>query len=243
MTVWAVVPAAGGGSRLGAGIPKQYLLIAGKHMLSWSVEALLACERVAGCMVALAADDAHGPALFDDPRVRFCVGGATRAESVTAGLEALDANRDDWVLVHDAARPCVLPECIDRLIDKVLDSGDGGLLAQRQADTLKRADATGRVLETLSREGVWRAQTPQMFRVGELMEALEAARGDGLEVTDEASAVEHLGRPVQVVEGAGSNLKVTFADDVLVAKQWLRARAELAPVQKKNDSGLGEDAL
>jgi 2-C-methyl-D-erythritol 4-phosphate cytidylyltransferase len=227
MSLWAVIPAAGAGSRMGSATPKQYLPLHGRAILSWSIEALLACERLRGCMVALAADDelAGTLSLFEHPRVQRCVGGLTRAQSVANGIRALNAAADDWVLVHDAARPCLPASAVNRLVDSVLDSGVGGLLAQPQTDTLKRADDSGRVLETLPREGLWRAQTPQMFRVGELLQALQAARDDGAEVTDEASAMERMGYAVQVVEGPACNLKVTYADDLQLASHWLAREA------------------
>ena len=169
-------------------------------------------------------------------RVRCCTGGDTRAASVAAGIAALGAGPDDWVLVHDAARPCLPLDALDLLIDRVSGSGVGGLLAQPQSDTLKRADASGRVLETLPREGLWRAQTPQMFRVGELGAALAAAQEDGVTVTDEAQAMERAGHPVQVIGGPACNIKVTYAGDLAIAASWLAAPgvqsesgAELAP--------------
>lgn len=208
---------------MGGELPKQYVLAAGKPLLQWSVESLLRCERLAGCMVALAPGDRRGLSLpiFSDARVRSCEGGASRAESVAAGLAALAANDSDWVLVHDAARPCLPLVALNALIERVLDTEIGGLLAQPQSDTLKRADGDGRVLETLPREGVWRAQTPQMFRAGELANALAAAQTDAVDVTDEASAMERQGLPVQVVAGPSCNLKVTYADDLAIAAQWL----------------------
>lgn len=230
MTIWAVVPAAGSGTRVGAATPKQYLEIAGRPLLAWSVDALLASDRVEACVVALAPGDIGAAALslFDHPRIRRCEGGATRAASVAAGIAALDARDDDWVLVHDAARPCLPLSALDTLIDTVLASGVGALLAQPQSDTLKRADARGRVVETLARDGLWRAQTPQMFAVGALRGALASAAAAGAEVTDEASAMERAGFPVQVVEGPSCNLKVTYADDIELANHWLQAQQSAA---------------
>jgi len=230
VSIWAVVPAAGSGSRVGAATPKQYLEIAGRPLLAWSVDALLASDRVEACVVALAPGDTRAAALplFDHPRIRRCEGGATRAASVAAGLAALDARDDDWVLVHDAARPCLPLSALDSLIDRVLASGVGALLAQPQSDTLKRADARGRVVETLARDGLWRAQTPQMFAVGALRGALASAASAGAEVTDEASAMERAGFPVQVVEGPSCNLKVTYADDIELANHWLQAQQSAA---------------
>lgn len=228
MSIWAVVPAAGTGSRMGGDLPKQYLELAGQPLLQWTLQALLACERIEGCAVALAIADnwQESVPLLSDPRVQRCVGGATRAASVSAAVTALPAADEDWVLVHDAARPCLPLASIDTLIDRVMGTETGGLLAQRQTDTLKRADAEGRVVETLPRAGLWRAQTPQMFRVGDLRSALDEACAAGVDVTDEASAMEFAGHPVQVVEGPACNLKVTFSDELAVAAQWLREHAD-----------------
>lgn len=223
MTVWAVVPAAGCGSRMGGGTPKQLLDIHGRPLLAWTVDALLACERIAGCMLALSAEvqAALPGALRDHPRVRTCAGGQTRAESVARGIAALKPAPEDWILVHDAARPCLPLAALDRLVDRVLASGVGALLAQPVSDTLKRADARARVLETVPREGLWRAQTPQMFAAGQLARALQDALTAGVAITDEASAVERAGYPVQLVEGPACNIKVTFADDLPIAGSWL----------------------
>lgn len=223
MKLWAVVPAAGSGSRMGAGVAKQLLPLHGRSMLTWTVEALLASPRVSGCMLALSEEvgTALPQELASDPRVMRCEGGATRADSVANALAAIDAEAEDWALVHDAARPCLPLDALERLIDSVLARGIGGLLAQPLADTLKRGDQHGMVVETLPRERLWRAQTPQMFRVGELREALAAARDAGVVVTDEASAMEFCGRPVQLVEGPACNIKVTYDGDLGVAAAWL----------------------
>lgn len=223
MTLWAVVPAAGSGSRMGAATPKQYLAVHGRTLLELSVEAVLADPRVSGCMVALAPGDprAEELPLFHDPRVRACVGGATRAQSVRRGIEALACADGDWVLVHDAARPCLPAAALAELIDRVLEAGEGGLLAQPQTDTLKRADDDGRVRETLPRQGLWRAQTPQMFPAAALATALDAAAAAGLEITDEAMAMEHAGHAVRLVPGPACNIKVTYPEDLSAVAAWL----------------------
>lgn len=228
MSLWAVVPAAGSGSRMASETPKQLLSLAGKPLLSWTVEALLACPRIEGCMLALSEEvrDALPAAVADHPRVHCCAGGASRAESVANAIAALPTAPGDWVLVHDAARPCLPLSYLDILIDRVLDTGVGALLAQPVSDTLKRGDADARVEETVSRDNLWRAQTPQMFRVDELSWALAAARRGGAQVTDEASAMEQAGHPVQLVAGPACNLKVTFSDDLPMAEAWLAARAD-----------------
>ena len=216
----AVVPAAGGGSRLGAALPKQYLELAGDCMLHRTLDALLAEPRLSAIVVVVSPADARRPPVGRfDARVRFAaVGGATRADSVAAGLGQLAADDHDWVLVHDAARPGLSPAALARLIDAVGDDRVGGLLALPVADTVKRADASGRVLATVDRDGLWAAQTPQMFRAGVLREALS---GDRRGITDEASAVERLGLQPLLVRGEPGNLKVTLAEDLqLAAALW-----------------------
>ena len=227
---FAVLPAAGIGARMGAEIPKQYLEIAGRSLLEYSLEALLSCDAVSALALVLHPQDAHASALplLRDPRVLSAVGGAERADSVLAGLNALSAvaEDDDWVLVHDAARPCLRAPDVQRLVDVVIGNGEGGILAQRVVDTVKQATDDGLVQATLDRSRLWRAQTPQMFRLGELRDALEAAQAEDLQVTDEASAMELAGHPVQLVEGPASNLKVTVPEDLALAAWYLELEGE-----------------
>lgn len=225
---WGVIPAAGSGSRMAAERPKQYLEIAGRPLLEYSLRALLSHRAISGVTVALQPDDAfaHQVSLLADPRVDQVAGAAERSGSVLAALEGLAtrAAERDWVLVHDAARPCLGAEELDRLVTSVLDSGCGGLLAEPVVDTIKRADAEDRVAATVDRSDLWRAQTPQMFRLGELRAALAAALAAGVAVTDEASAMEWAGHPVQLVRGSPANLKVTVADDLALAAWYLAER-------------------
>jgi 2-C-methyl-D-erythritol 4-phosphate cytidylyltransferase len=219
--LWCVVPAAGSGARFGADVPKQYALLGGKPMLLHTLERLARHERIAGVVVAIAKDDAHWPALSAraGERVIATVGGATRADSVLAGLRAI-ADRvpaDRFVLVHDAARPCVSGSDIERLIDTAGGAG-GGLLAAPLRDTLKRAGAGNRSEGTEPRDARWRALTPQMFRHGELVEAIESALRAGIAVTDEAMAMERAGHRPLLVEGAESNIKVTTREDLALAE-------------------------
>ena len=222
---WAVVPAAGVGSRMGADLPKQYLQLAGATVLEHSLNALLASRRLSGVVVALAPDDRRALRLpvFGDERIQRVVGGEQRSDSVQAALAALLEQGDpgDWVLVHDAARPCLPADDLNRLIDRVTASGVGGLLAAAIVDTVKQATDAGLVARTLDRNLLWRAQTPQMFRLGELQAALESAKGQGLVVTDEASAMELAGHPVQLVPGSARNLKVTLPEDLQLAAWYL----------------------
>jgi 2-C-methyl-D-erythritol 4-phosphate cytidylyltransferase len=214
--LWCVVPAAGRGARVGGDVPKQYLPIAGKPMLLHTLERLTAHPRIAGVMVVLAAGDARWPKwlTFNDKPVHTTVGGDERADSVLAGLRALPegVSEADFVLVHDAARPCVAHADISRLVDQAIPAG-GGLLAAPVRDTLKRADAQGRVVATEPREARWRALTPQLFRLGELVQALESAHAAGIAVTDEAMAMECAGHKPLLVEGGEDNIKVTTAAD------------------------------
>jgi 2-C-methyl-D-erythritol 4-phosphate cytidylyltransferase len=214
---FALVPAAGSGSRLGSALPKQYLPLLGKPMIHHTLTRLAALPELERLHVVLAPDDTtwrEPPELSDRLSVHR-VGGATRAASVLAGLRAMAANADDWVLVHDAARPCVTHAMLRTLIDTLRDDSVGGLLAMPIADTLKREDGQGRVLRTEPREQLWAAQTPQMFRHGLLLRALEAADAG---VTDEASAVEALGLSPRLVAADARNLKVTYPTDARLAE-------------------------
>ncbi|MCG9098520.1 2-C-methyl-D-erythritol 4-phosphate cytidylyltransferase [Laribacter hongkongensis] len=218
----ALVPAAGGGSRMGADRPKQYLDLAGAPLLAHTLRRLLAEPRLARVLVVLAPDDVWFD-RFDWPQdVRLeilRVGGATRAESVRNGLLHAGAAADDWVLVHDAARCCLPPDALDRLIDTLQADPVGGLLALPVADTLKRETSGQRVAQTVSREGLWLAQTPQMFRAGMLALALD--RPLDRAVTDEASAIERLGLVPRLVTGDALNFKVTWPHDLVLARAVL----------------------
>jgi 2-C-methyl-D-erythritol 4-phosphate cytidylyltransferase len=223
---FGLVPAAGSGSRFGIAGPKQYSRLAGKPMLRHSVESLLAAPEVQTVFVVLAPGDEEFRKVDwkgIDARVAplYC-GGASRRDSVLNGLVAAASavDPDDWMLVHDAARPCLGPAELRRLIDAVGGDEVGGILAIPVADTLKRGDEDGRIVETEPRDHLWQAQTPQMFRHGTLLHAL---RGTG-PVTDEASAVEALGYKPRLVEGSTTNLKVTFASDLQIAEGLLGSR-------------------
>ena len=223
---YAIVPAAGSGSRFGAEKPKQYLDLLGRPLIFHTLKALTACPDIERVWVVLAPDDPWWPrfdwselgAKLDTVRC----GGATRAESVTNGLQAaaMVAADDDWVLVHDAARPCISAAMLDALFADLAQDPVGGILAVPVADTLKRADTEQRVAATEPRDGLWQAQTPQMFRYGLLGDALQKCR----DVTDEAGAVEALGLKPKLVRGDATNLKVTYPADLALAAMILRAR-------------------
>ena len=223
----AIVPAAGRGNRMGSALAKQYLLLAGQTMLEHSVNALLRCPIIERVVVALAADDQHFQqlALACEPRISSVVGGSERADSVLAALDALAAEGFQWVLVHDAARPCVPLADIERLIDHCLNSGQGGLLAAPVRDTMKRGDASGLVLDTVPREQLWHALTPQMFPTGTLKRALEEGLALGALITDEASAMERAGFTVKMVEGRADNIKVTRPEDLSLAELFLQQQS------------------
>lgn len=222
---WAVVPAAGVGSRMGAAIPKQYLPLHGKTVIEQTLARLALHRRISGVAVSISNTDAHWPHLDLDEfhTIIQAAGGAERCHSVLNGLTALGAyaDDDDWVLVHDAARPCIHPNDIDRLIDGLNSHDVGGLLGLPVADTVKRCSAEADVLETVPRDYLWRALTPQMFRLGQLRDALETALSDGFLVTDEASAIEHMGLQPKIIEGRADNIKITRPDDLSLAAMYL----------------------
>lgn len=226
---WVVVPAAGTARRMGNAVPKQYLPLAGRSVIEWSLAPFLSHERVVCAVVVLAEQDPHWPqnALATHAKVVTAIGGAERMDSVLAGLRALQARAapEDWVLVHDAARPCLPAADLERLLAEVREDPVGGLLAAPVVDTLKRADGEGRVSQTVPREKLWRALTPQMFRRDVLQRALENAAARGVAVTDEAQAVEALGLQPKLVAGAADNIKVTLPEDLLCAERILRSRS------------------
>ena len=226
--LYALVPAAGFGSRMGSELPKQYLALAGQPMIYHALATLCACPDISAVFVVLAPDDQHWHRfdwsnLGDKLQPLFC-GGEVRAESVLNGLMAAELEPDDWVLVHDAARPCLSQTQLAHLIAEVRDDAVGGLLAVPVADTLKRVDAnTGagqRVASTENRLGLWQAQTPQMFRTGLLLQALRTTRT----VTDDSSAIEALGLSPKLVASDATNFKVTYPQDIKLAELLLRGK-------------------
>ena len=219
--LWCVVPAAGRGTRVGGDRPKQYQLLAGRPLIEHTLTRLAAHPQIAGLLVTLAAGDPHwsGSETLHGKPLHTTVGGVERSDSVLAGLDALPAavGVDDFVLVHDAARPCVRLVDISELIE-LAAATDGGLLGAPLRDTLKHADAADRVERTEARERRWRAFTPQMFRRGPLSTALREAARLGMKVSDEAMAMEQAGFAPLLVEGAEDNIKVTTAADFALAE-------------------------
>jgi 2-C-methyl-D-erythritol 4-phosphate cytidylyltransferase len=226
--IWAIVPAAGRGTRFGGDVPKQYLDAGGQPLLAHALQALLAHPAVQGAVVVLAESDALWPgwqALADKPIVT-CLGGTERADSVLAGLAALpeSVRPDDFVLVHDAARPNLRFDDLDQLLNRGRNDPVGAILATPVRDTLKRAGDDGGIDGTEPRERLWRAQTPQLFRRLQLTRALEAARDAGQVVTDESMAMELQGHRPLLVEGSEDNLKVTTAADLALFEFILSKR-------------------
>lgn len=226
--VWAVLPAAGVGRRMGAGIPKQYLSLHGRPVLHWAAAALLQSSHVQGAVFAVDPEDAlwsvHRP--VSDKPLEVVDGGAERFESVFNALRFLRLRQPDEcrVLVHDAVRPCLAATELERLIDQGLASAAGALLAVPVRDTLKRQNSDRCVLATADRHDLWQAQTPQLFPLGLLFRALEQVIEQGLTVTDESQAVEAMGYRPLLVEGSVANLKITRPDDLPLAAAILRAR-------------------
>lgn len=220
---YALVPCAGTGSRAGTNGPKQYERIAGHPMVWHTLAAFAAVKRISKTLVVVAPGDGFFERNPTSAALVVACGGATRAASVRNGLYELGragAAEGDWVLVHDAARCLITPQLIDSLIDACIDDPVGGLLAHRVVDTLKREEG-GRVAATLDRHDKWLAQTPQMFRLGMLLQALERAGGN---LTDEASAIEYLGQRPLLVQGGIQNFKVTYPEDFAIAEAVLKGR-------------------
>lgn len=219
----AIVPAAGIGSRMGADCPKQYLQLAGKTILEHTLERLLSHPAIAQVIVALAPHDRWFEALpvAADPRIVRVEGGAERAFSVLNGLHVAQG---EWVLVHDAARPCLTHGDLDALIATAMNCG-GAILGSRVRDTMKRSDGEGNIIATVEREQLWHALTPQMFLTRALKRALEEGLLLGATITDEASAMERAGFTVRMVEGRADNIKVTRPEDLSLAGLFLSQQA------------------
>jgi 2-C-methyl-D-erythritol 4-phosphate cytidylyltransferase len=221
---WAVIAAAGGGARMRAGKPKQYLKLRGRSVLEHSIATLMDATWIDGVVIVVAPGDDDFPklALGKHWKVHAAAGGVTRAESVLAGLRRvaeLAKAEAPYVLVHDAARPCLVRSDLERLRDEATGE-HGGLLALAMSDTVKRAEGT-HAASTVNRRELWRAQTPQLFRLDLLRAALQDCAARGVEVTDEAAAMEAAGRRPRLVPGSESNLKVTQPDDLALAEFWL----------------------
>lgn len=226
---WAIVPAAGSGRRMASNLPKQYLPLRGRTVLEFTLNTLFACEPIEGVVLALSPDDGYWPEIaprFSDNNLVCVAGGDERCHSVLNAVHHLDtfADAHDWVLVHDAARPCVRVDDVTALIETLADDVCGGVLGVPVADTMKRLGADGRVEGTLDRQSLWHAQTPQMFRLGLLQSALEQAIAQNRLVTDEAAAMEMAGYRPRMVRGHADNIKITVPSDLALAEFNLQGR-------------------
>jgi 2-C-methyl-D-erythritol 4-phosphate cytidylyltransferase len=226
--VHALLPAAGSGRRFATEVPKQYQPLLGRPLLAHSIDIFCGHPGVVSVTLVLAEDDNRFGSLLggDYPGVMRVAGGATRAESVLNGLRHLLRShpKDDWALVHDAARPCLSRVALDRLMARGMSSPDGGILAVPVVDTIKRGH-DGRIQGTIDRSALWAAQTPQLFPLGILADALSVMLGNGLSPTDEAGAMEHAGYFPALVEGDRNNIKVTQGDDLALAAHILSRNA------------------
>lgn len=221
-----IIPAAGTGSRMANVLPKQYIPLAGKPIISHTIEVFFNNPRISSIHLALSADDAFWRTLSLDPASKLKLhytGGNSRAETVLNTLQALNIPQDDWVLVHDAARPGLTNELLNHLLNTLQDDAVGGLLALPVADTLKQADTQNRIEKTIPRDSLWQAQTPQMFRAATLQKALENFAGAP---TDEAQAIEALGLSPKLVQGELRNMKVTFPQDLTLLELLFSARTK-----------------
>jgi 2-C-methyl-D-erythritol 4-phosphate cytidylyltransferase len=227
--VWAIVPAAGIGSRMQAEIPKQYLLIDGKPVLQLTLERLASHPGIEGIVIALAENDQWWPTLsLSLPcELLIATGGKNRSDSVSNALHVLQQHvaYNPWVLVHDAARPCLRHVDIDAMLNALSEDEIGGILGIPVSDTVKRVDDNHIIQETVCRQGLWRAATPQMFRLDVLSQALISAADKSLVVTDEASAIELAGFKPRMVEGHSDNIKITLPQDLALAALYLRQQA------------------
>jgi 2-C-methyl-D-erythritol 4-phosphate cytidylyltransferase len=245
----ALIPAAGTGTRLGDALPKQYLDLNGKPLIFHTLDALARVKRIAKIVVILSPEDQHWRGFWSTfgsrtppmlgSIVTLSVGGASRGESVSNGLAALanEMTANDWVMVHDAARPCIRTELIEQFIDELENDPIGGLLALPLADTIKETDDELRVARTIPRERIWRAQTPQMFRYHLLRDGLKKNPA----ATDEAQAVEATGHQPKLVMGDSANLKVTYAPDMALAKMILLGNEKSQENERAVKSKLSEE--
>jgi len=225
--LWAVVPAAGSGSRFSKTELKQYQYIQNHTVLEHTVNRLNTLD-LAGCVLAIGQQDNFAKTLpfQHKDNLHFCEGGVERVHSVLNALNYLTeiADKNDWVLVHDAARPCVTSDCLTRLVESVQHSNHSAILAIPVRDTLKQVPSKNQIEKTVSRDMLWQAQTPQMARLHVLKNAIEQALADHIVITDEASALEYIQEPVHVVQGRSDNIKITYADDLELARLILQSQ-------------------
>ncbi|WAU77965.1 2-C-methyl-D-erythritol 4-phosphate cytidylyltransferase [Acinetobacter sp. TR3] len=225
--LWAVVPAAGSGSRFSKTELKQYQYIQNRTVLEHTVNRLNTLD-LAGCVLAIGENDNFARTLSFDhkQKLHFCLGGVERVNSVLNALIYLSdiADENDWVLVHDAARPCVTTACLEKLVKSAIDSDQSNILAIPVRDTLKQVLNQNQIEKTVSRALLWQAQTPQMAKLGILRKAIEKSLLDNILITDEASALEYINEPVHVVQGRSDNIKITYTDDLELARLILQSQ-------------------
>ncbi|MGB1261433.1 MAG: 2-C-methyl-D-erythritol 4-phosphate cytidylyltransferase [Cognaticolwellia sp.] len=223
-----VVPAAGVGKRMRSSCPKQYLTIDGLTVLEHTVQRLLSHDAIAHVIIALGVNDEYFPSttLANNSNVTCVLGGKERVDSVLSGLKFLNSKNEQWVLVHDAARPCVKHQDLTRLIKYCLENDHGGLLAAPVRDTMKQANAEQRVASTLDRSQMWHALTPQMYKTAELTRAITTALTNNIAITDESSAIEAMGYASGLVHGSSDNIKITQPEDLSLAEFILHQQAK-----------------
>ncbi len=226
---YLIIPASGKGSRMDSFLPKQYLkLDNGSTILDQSLGVLLSIKQISGCIIAISKDDEHfalSPFTKHDKILTTTYGGIERFNSVLNALNELNqfSNENDWILVHDAVRPCIKKSDIDKLIKEVDEHPIGGILATPFVDTVKTTQGN-HIVKTVDRNNLYQAQTPQMFRFGVLKRALKEAINKGIHITDEAEAIERLGYSIKIVSGSKSNIKITHADDLQLANYYLKRK-------------------
>ena len=228
--IHALIPAAGQSVRFGGTIYKQYAQLLGKPVIAHSIHAVQKHPAVTGVTVAISADDGLYDELVrpDFPDVATVAGGDCRARTVLNGLRHIAAknSNDEWVLVHDAARPCLSRKSLAGLIQHAENTGTGAILAMPVSDTLKYSDAAGNIKTTVDRQNMWSAQTPQLFKVQELLTSLESALRFGVQPTDEAQAIERAGLPAALITGCADNIKITRPEDLAIAESILKRQQE-----------------
>ncbi|MBN6521641.1 2-C-methyl-D-erythritol 4-phosphate cytidylyltransferase [Acinetobacter pittii] len=226
--LWAVIPAAGSGSRFSKTELKQYQYIQNTTVLEHTVRRISQLP-LNGYVLAIGTQDtfAQTLAFHDMDKAHFCMGGAERVHSVLNALNHLltFADENDWVLVHDAARPCVTIECLNALVEQAIKSNHSAILAIPVRDTLKQVRVDNYINKTISRDSLWQAQTPQIAKIGKLKKAIEYALENNIAITDEASALEYMGETVQVVMGRSDNIKITYPDDLELARLILQSQS------------------
>lgn len=241
--LWCVVPAAGVGKRFGAAVPKQYLPLLNQTVCEHTLQRLLQLAEVRRIVVCLSGEDTQFRQLdiARNSRITTTLGGAERCHSVLNGLNALQAEADDndWVLVHDVARPCVRSDDIRKLLRDVENANAiGGILANPVRDTMKRSNTQNQIIETVCRNQLWHALTPQLFRLGQLRTALQSALDDNALVTDEASALERAGHQPLLVEGHPDNIKITHPQDLPLAALFIQQQSLLSPASASSSPSL-----